>query len=37
VSTATAQEISDIKKVAAALLAKAGLKTRVGAGVPPVL
>jgi hypothetical protein len=37
VSTATAQEICDIKKVAAALLAKAGLKTSVGAGVPPVL
>jgi hypothetical protein len=37
VSTATAQEISDIKKVAAALLAKAGRKTSLAARVPPVL
>jgi uncharacterized ferritin-like protein (DUF455 family) len=36
VSTATAQEISDIKKAAAALLAKASARTNVGAGVPPV-
>ena len=36
VSTATAQEISDIKKAAAALLAKASARTKVGAGVPPV-
>ena len=36
VGTATAQEISDIKRAAAALLAKAARKINVGAGVPPV-
>jgi len=36
VSTATAQEISDIEKAAAALLAKAARERNVGAGVPPV-
>jgi uncharacterized ferritin-like protein (DUF455 family) len=36
VGTATAQEIADIKRVAAALLAKAARERNVGAGVPPV-
>ena len=36
VATATAQEVADIKRVAAALLAKAARRTNVGAGVPPV-
>jgi uncharacterized ferritin-like protein (DUF455 family) len=36
VSTATSVEIADIKKAAAALLAKALARTNVGAGVPPV-
>jgi uncharacterized ferritin-like protein (DUF455 family) len=36
VGTATAQEIFDIKKKAAALLGKAARKINVGAGVPPV-
>ena len=35
VGTATAQEVADIKRVAAALMAKAR-STNVGAGVPPV-